>query len=267
MERHRIGIVIPALNEAATIASVVSKAYQYGVPIVVDDGSSDKTGELAAVAGATVVRHDANRGYDQALNSGFVRADELGCEYVVTMDADGQHDPVTLVSFIHLLEKGADVVIGTRNHHQRLAEHIFAWAASVKWGIHDPLCGMKAYRIDIYKELGHFDSYNSIGTELALYAAKTGKNIVQLPVKIHERIDTPRFGRRCSSNVRILRSLLKGIYPMDNHSANDPKDPKGIAFNQDAAHFFSKRAKQPVFIILPRKAFVKLRITGIGMNQ
>ncbi len=214
MERHRIGIVIPALNEAATIGWVVSNASQYGVPIVVDDGSSDETGELATSAGATVVRHDVNRGYDQAINSGFARAEELGCEYVVTMDADGQHAPTILKAFMQALDDGADVVVGIRDRRQRLSEHIFAWVGSAKWGIRDPLCGMKAYRIAIYRELGHFDSYNSIGTELAIYAAKSGKRIAQLAVKTRERSDEPRFGRRYSTNKRILRALWLGVFPL-----------------------------------------------------
>ncbi|MBU2538878.1 MAG: glycosyltransferase family 2 protein [Proteobacteria bacterium] len=211
MERHRIGIVIPALNEAATIGWVVSNVLPYGVPIVVDDGSRDETGEAASSLGASVVRHPANRGYDQALNSGFSHAEALGCEYVITMDADGQHDPTILHEFIQALDNGADVVIGVRDRHQRLAEYIFAWVAAKKWGISDPLCGMKAYRINIYKELGHFDSYDSIGTELALYAAKNGKHIAQLPVKTRERIDAPRFGRRFSANRRILYALWASL--------------------------------------------------------
>ncbi len=213
MERHRIGIVIPALNEEATIGPVVTSASQYGIPIVVDDGSSDGTGALAMTAGATVVRHSVCCGYDQALNSGFVRANELGCEYVITMDADGQHDPAILNAFIRALDDRADAVIGIRDRRQRLAEYIFAWVGSAKWGIRDPLCGMKAYRTAIYRELGHFDSYNSIGTELAIYAAKSGKRIAQLAVKTRERSDEPRFGRRYSTNKRILRALWLGVFP------------------------------------------------------
>lgn len=211
MERHRIGIIIPALNEAATIVSIVTNVCHYGVPIVVDDGSDDDTGKLAMGAGAEVIRHDVNCGYDQALNSGFAQADKLGCEYVVTMDADGQHDPGILGAFIQALDDGADTVVGIRDRRQRLAEDIFAWVASKKWGIRDPLCGMKAYRIGIYRELGHFDSSDSIGTELALYAAKKDMNISQLAIKTRERVGTPRFGKRFSANVRILRALWAGI--------------------------------------------------------
>lgn len=211
MERHRVGIVIPALNEGNTIADIVLGAARHGMPIVVDDGSSDETGALAAAAGAAVVRIDTNVGYDEALNFGFSHAEKLGCEYVVTLDADGQHDPDILTSFIRALDDGADVVIGTRDRHQRLAEHIFSWVASQKWGILDPLCGVKAYRMDAYRELGHFDSYCSVGTELAIYAAKSGKKIAQIVVMTRDRQDVSRFGR-FSANKKILRALWLGMF-------------------------------------------------------
>lgn len=211
MDRRRIAVVIPALNEAGTIGVVVGGAARWGIPIVVDDGSRDRTGEKAAESGAEVVTHTVCRGYDEALNSGFRRADELSCEFAITIDADGQHDPDTIDSFIKALDDGADTVIGIRDRRQRLAEHVFAWVASMKWSIRDPLCGMKAYRMQTYRELGHFDSYDSIGTELAIYAAKSGKKVVQLPVKTRARTDRPRFGRNFSANRRIIRALCAGL--------------------------------------------------------
>jgi glycosyltransferase involved in cell wall biosynthesis len=207
VDRHRIAVVIPALNEAATIGAVVRGAARFGTPIVVDDGSRDDTGARASEAGAAVVHHPANRGYDGALNSGFARADELGCEFVVTMDADGQHDLGMFAAFLRELEQGADVVVGVRDRRQRLGEHIYAAVGAMMWGIRDPLCGMKAYRTSVWRELGHFDSYNSIGTELAVYGARKGKRIAQVPVKTHDRLDAPRFGRRFAANRRILRAL------------------------------------------------------------
>lgn len=211
MERHRLGIVIPALNEEETIGPMVTNASQYGIPIVVDDGSSDETGTLATEAGATVIRHVVRRGYDQALNSGFAHANQIGCEFVITMDADGQHDPAILNAFIRALEDGANMVIGFRDRRQRLAEHIFAWVGWLRWAIRDPLCGMKAYHINTYRELGHFDSYDSIGTELAIFAAKTGKQISQIPVKTRERNGKARFGDRYSTNKQIMRSLCLAL--------------------------------------------------------
>lgn len=208
MERPRLGVIIPALNESATIVAIVENVLAYGLPIVVDDGSIDKTAELARHAGAVVVSHESNRGYDQTLNSGFARAAELECAIVITLDADGQHDPSLLGKFGALIDQGADVVIGIRDKRQRLAETAFALITRLLYGILDPLCGMKAYRLSVYKALGHFDSYESIGTELALFAAKRGYRIEQIAVPVRERDGAPRFGRRLSANYRILRALI-----------------------------------------------------------
>lgn len=207
MDRSRIGIVIPALNESASIAEVVTAASRFGVPIVVNDASTDSTAELAARHGATVVSHESTRGYDGALNSGFRKAADIGCEAIVTVDADGQHDPSLIQRFLDALE-GADIVIGVRSRRQRLAEHLFAWYTSRRYGITDPLCGMKAYRTALFTALGHFDSYQSIGTELALFAARRGYRVTQVPFEVRERKGSPRFGRALSGNLKILRAMI-----------------------------------------------------------
>lgn len=207
----KTGIVIPAYNEAGTIAKVIQGAAKYGIPIVVDDGSSDQTYVVAIANNATVVRHALNQGYDKALDSGFTEAHRIGCTCVVTLDADGQHDPYLLRQFLDAIDEGADVVLGIRDKTQRLAEKVFAYAAKIKFGIDDPLCGMKAYRIGVYEELGHFDSYNSIGTELAIFAARKRKKIVQLPFKTRDRTDSPRFGKIISANIRIFKALWRSL--------------------------------------------------------
>jgi glycosyltransferase involved in cell wall biosynthesis len=208
MDRSRVAIVIPALNESASITSIVTAASAYGVPIVVDDASTDSTAELAARYGATVVSHESTRGYDGALNSGFSKAAEMGCEAIITIDADGQHDPSLIQRFLSAIDAGADVVVGVRTRRQRLAEHMFAWYTSRRYGIIDPLCGMKAYRMRVFTALGHFDSYKSIGTELALFAAEHGYRLAQVPFAVRDRQGTPRFGRALSGNLKIIRAML-----------------------------------------------------------
>ena len=212
MDRSRIGIVIPALNESKTISDVVAAASRYGTPIVVDDGSTDSTGELAAASGAVVVSHLVNRGYDGALNSGFNKAAEIGCEAIITVDADGQHDPTLIQQFISALDAGADVVIGVRSRRQRIAEHLFAAYTKLRYGIDDPLCGMKAYRTTVFNRLGHFDSFGSIGTELAIFAARSGLRVSQLPFQVRERTGTSRFGRVLSGTMKILRAMALTVW-------------------------------------------------------
>jgi len=212
MDRSRIGIVIPALNESPTILGIVEAVGIYGVPIVVDDGSTDDTAELAKQAGAIVVSHERNRGYDEALNSGFKKAATLGSEVIITVDADGQHDPSLLQKFIDQIDAGADIVVGIRSRRQRFAEHLFAWYTSLRFGIKDPLCGMKAYRAVVYEALGHFDSYGSIGTELAIFAAKKGCRLGQIPFAVRERKDQSRFGRVLVGNYKIIRAVALSIW-------------------------------------------------------
>lgn len=204
----RVAIVIPALNEAQTVAQVVTSVAAFGTPIVVDDGSSDNTGALAAQSGAQVIRHATNQGYDAALNSGCAHAASQGFDCIITLDADGQHHPELIVQFVEQLKAGADMVAGIRDRHQRLAEQLFSWVARAVWGIRDPLCGMKAYSMTLYLNCGYFDSYQSIGTELMLFAARHNYQIAQLPVPTSDRQDAPRFGRRWAANLKIFRALV-----------------------------------------------------------
>lgn len=208
MDRYRVAIVIPALNESATIAGVVEAASSYGLPIVVDDGSTDNTAALATQAGAVVVSHENNRGYDAALNSGFKKAAELGSEIIITADADGQHDPSLIQKFINSIDAGADVVAGIRSRRQRFAEHLFAWYTNWRFGIIDPLCGMKAYRTKVYEALGHFDSCGSIGTELMIFAAKHDYRLGQIEFEVRERKGQSRFGQVFAGNYKIIRAML-----------------------------------------------------------
>jgi len=211
MDKYKVAIVIPAFNEEATIFNIVQSVKKYGIVVVVNDASNDKTKQLAEDAGAIVVSHNKNKGYDGALNSGFSKVKELNCDVIITFDADGQHNHESIKEYINLIEQGFDVVIGSRNKLQRGAEYIFSWVSTWRWGIKDPLCGMKAYRFDVFSQLGYFDSYGSIGTELAIYAAHKNIKIVQQSIKIEERQDRPRFGSSFSTNIVILRALWLGL--------------------------------------------------------
>lgn len=204
----RVAIVIPALNEEATIGAVVQSVKAYGIPIVVDDGSSDATARVAEQAGATVFRHPQNAGYEAAIQSGFERADEIDIDIVMTFDADGQHESGTIDSILSpLLEDRADLVLGIRAKNQRLVEGLFNTFMKKRFAVPDMLCGLKAYRIELYRQHGRFDGTSSVGTELAIVSLANGARFSCVPVPIRPRADRPRFGSTLNANWRLLRAL------------------------------------------------------------
>jgi dolichol-phosphate mannosyltransferase len=109
-------VVIPCFNEEATIGSVVLKAKQYvDEVVVIDDGSTDKTAKIAEYAGATVLRHDENKGYGAALKSGFEYAREKDFDVMTILDGDGQHDADQIQTVMMPVSDGkADICVGSR---------------------------------------------------------------------------------------------------------------------------------------------------------
>jgi glycosyltransferase involved in cell wall biosynthesis len=176
--------------------------------IVVDDCSPDDTSQRAADAGAIVVRNETNQGYEGALNRAFEKAQDLGFEYAVTMDADGEHDPAQLATFRSLLlDERVPLVIGIRLRKQRFAEIVMGLYVKARFGVNDILCGMKGYDLRLVAENGGFDLSNSIGTELAINSIRHGTPFRQVSVSGIPRRDAPRFERKFAANWRILKAL------------------------------------------------------------
>jgi len=209
--RYKLAIVIPAFNEEKTIGKVVESVKEYGIVIVVNDASLDNTMQVAKNSGAVVVNLNENKGYDGALNSGFNKADELNCDGVITFDADGQHDSKDINVFIKKLKEGNDLVLGVRVNTQRLSEWIFKLYTISRYGWKDPLCGFKGYSMQLYRNRGWFDSFNSIGTELAMYGIINKYKYIEVDISIYPRSDKPRFSSVIVSNFIITKSMIKSL--------------------------------------------------------
>lgn len=108
-------VIIPAYNEATVIAKIVIEIAGLYPVVVVNDGSIDETALAAGNAGAVVLNHAINRGLGAALRTGFAYAAERGYDAVVTIDADGQHNPAEIPRLVSTLTEGAyDMVVGVR---------------------------------------------------------------------------------------------------------------------------------------------------------
>jgi glycosyltransferase involved in cell wall biosynthesis len=108
--------LIPGYQEGPRVGAVVEAARTHLAVIVVDDGSTDDTADVAEVAGATVIRQVPNAGKGAALRTGFRHALERGCAAVITLDADGQHDPAEIPAFVEAFRtRRPELVIGLRD--------------------------------------------------------------------------------------------------------------------------------------------------------
>ncbi len=130
--------IIPAHNEAPRLSPVIAKTLPHLPVLVIDDGSSDNTQDIAQTAGARVLRQTPNQGKGQALKTGFRRALDENCAAILMLDADGQHDPDEIPAFLHAWrERGADLIIGARDYKlmppvrrvsNTIGRVLFSWA-------------------------------------------------------------------------------------------------------------------------------------------
>jgi len=206
-------VVIPAYNEAKTIGQVVKnvKLYTENV-IVVNDNSTDGTQAAAESAGAIVLKHEINQGYDGAINSGFSEAYKRGADVFITFDADGQHKHEDLGEIIGLMTNGGlDMVIAQRSQIAHFCEKIFAAYTNLFFGIKDPLCGLKAYTREVYESVGFFDGLKSIGTQLMLEAMARGfKKVKLIPITLNSRQDESRFySKKIKANLKIFKAMVR----------------------------------------------------------
>ncbi len=190
-------VMIPAFNEEKNITEVVQRTKNTGfLPLVIDDGSNDKTTELAKKAGAVVVTHSKNKGKGEAMTTGFkyVLENYPKTKYVVILDADLQYDPEDTPKLIKMLKSGkADYVTGYRNWKTVPSRHSlgnFVWRTSfnILFGtkFKDTNCGFIAMTISAMRKMmavtyGGYIIENMMLSE----ALKNELKIKQVSVRVH----------------------------------------------------------------------------------
>ena len=185
MNRPQVVALIPAWNEAKRISPIIRGACAHLPVLVVDDGSTDQTATIAEGAGAFVMRHSLNLGKGEALKTGFAWAMERNYEAVLTLDADGQHDPNEIPSFLdaHRQQEG-ELIIGLRDWRKmpfprRYTNPFGSWMLSKVLGV-PVLDSQSGYRLYTRRYLEEADLTRSgfdLETEAIIQAAIRGLSV------------------------------------------------------------------------------------------
>jgi glycosyltransferase involved in cell wall biosynthesis len=208
---HPVSVVIPCLNEAETIAecvtrsrTVLEEAGFVGEVIVVDNGSTDGSGELARAAGAIVVE-EPRRGYGSAYLAGL---DVASGDYIVMVDADLTYDFSEIPRFVQELDHGAQLVVGNRMESirpgamprlSRLGNPLLSGFLNVlhRTNIHDAHCGMRAVRREVLPVLNLRTVGMEFASEMVIRATRERLDVREVPIELH-----PRVGRSKLSPFR-----------------------------------------------------------------
>ncbi len=195
-----LSVVMPCLNEERTLPTCIGKALRtmaelgiHGEVVIVDNGSTDRSVEVATEAGARVV-HESAKGYGNALRRGF---EEARGKFIIMGDCDDSYDFTDLKRYVDRLRGGAEFVIGNRLageikpgampwHHRWIGNPVLSWFLNVlfKTGVGDSHCGMRGFTREAYRKMRLKMSGMELASEMVIKSAKVGLKTEEIPITL-----------------------------------------------------------------------------------
>ena len=216
----RIIVLIPAFNEQAAIEGVVKKSLQYASDVlVIDDGSSDNTSDIAKKAGASVLKHPTNFGKGVALRDAFSQVN--GYDIVVTIDGDGQHNPDEIPVLIKPIQDNkADFVNGSRYlngfdentpAYRRVGQRVLDIATNITAGtsVTDSQSGFRAFRGDTISCYKFRDPGFGIESEMIADASENNLRILEVPITVKYDVENSSTKGPVTHGVGVLFKIVK----------------------------------------------------------
>ncbi len=218
--KSQIGLVIPAFNEGKVIGAVLENLKKNGYDniIVIDDGSSDNTYEIAKNAGVNVLQHSINRGLGGALGTGLAAGVRKGYDVVITFDADGQHAVADIERVAAPILQGKyDVVIGSRlkNHDgmpwyrvmMNMVGNFITYALFGIW-CSDTQSGLRAFSLDAARQIQIRTNRMEVSSEIIREIGRRNLNMKEVPIKAIYTDYSLSKGQSLFTGVKTLFKLI-----------------------------------------------------------
>jgi glycosyltransferase involved in cell wall biosynthesis len=218
--RMNIVAIIPAYNEEKTIGKIIAKTQQHVTTvIVVNDGSTDKTAEIAEKQGATILTHYKRLGYGAALKNGLAYAKKLQADITITLDADDQHNPDEIPLLVNRIQaEQSDIVIGSR--FLDIEDNTpFIKRAGIKLitgltnhggvKLTDAQSGFRAYTKEALRDIELMEDGMGISTEIVVKSMKSGYKICEVPIHISYPKGSSINFSMFKHGVSVILSTLK----------------------------------------------------------
>jgi glycosyltransferase involved in cell wall biosynthesis len=240
----RLLVAIPVFNERKTVNAVLDKVKHYATDIlVVDDGSSDGTGDLVVQRGdVEVIRHSQNMGYGRSLIDAFHWAEAHGHDWVITMDCDEQHEPESIPDFVREIETDRwDLISGSRYMVPREDDDMppadrrainveITDLVNTMFGlsITDAFCGFKAHRVSATVRLRLDEAGYAFPIQLWPRVAKYGLRMTEIPVRLIYKDPDRHFGGKLDDAGYRMKHYL-GVLQAEWEKLCEPVESRGGA--------------------------------------
>ena len=211
----KLAVIIPVYNEAKTIIKTYKQVKKIGLPIIVDDCSTDETKKILKEKKIKYLSNKSNNGYEKTIKNGFnfILNNLPAIQYIATIDADLELPPKNIVKlYLHLKKKNYDIVIGSRNKLNRFSEYLLKFLFKFKYEIDDPISGLKIYKVNKLKKIIGQVTENFFLVDILFFAIKKNFKICSKNISIKKREGDPRVGNSLKVNLKIFKIIIHFFY-------------------------------------------------------
>ncbi len=211
LNQYELVFLIPAYNESKNLKRILYNLRNFGSTIVVNDFSSDTTKNIAEKYSTLILSNNRNYGYNYSIIKGLkYLAKKTRYKYVITFDADGQHKFSEIAKFLSQRKK-FDVINGSRNFFNRPSEKIISEISYKRYGVKDPLSGMKLYNIPKLRK--KIFALNPLDNTFGMFFLNWGKDvkIFDLKIKVNKKNKISSMDLNNNIETQFLLSFQKII--------------------------------------------------------